>query len=152
MPVLESVKEEKDAISGQPVKGTSALDIENALSFLDSEEYKEVRQPVLHEKDDLKRHGAGEKRHNTSKPLTSEIDSVKFSKQKDSTNRTTRRGEASHPPPIEKKPVITTSGRPLDGPKGKKPGKKWLVCLGTAALILLAILVLYQMGYLFAGA
>ncbi len=46
MPDLDSKKGEKDVAKGQAVGHDVGLDIENALSFIDSEEYKEAPPPV----------------------------------------------------------------------------------------------------------
>ncbi len=147
---LGSKKEGKGAVPGQPAEEAVTSDIEKVLNFLGPEEYQDGRQPIPYTKKELKRHSGDKTRHDASKPLTPGIDSVKSSQQKDSAITTARRGKVSRPPPIEKKPIKKALA-PLDGTKGKKSGKIWFLCLSTAILIFLAILILYKTGYPFAG-
>lgn len=150
MPVLESKEAGKGTAPGQPGEESAIPDIENALDFLDSKEFQEVRKPIPHTKNEFKKQCVGEATHDASKSLTSKIESIKLPKQEDSTIKTARCGKAAPPPHIEKQPQKTAPG-PLNRPKGKTSGKIWFFCLGTAALIFFAILVLYGMGYLFSG-
>ncbi len=150
MPVLESENGGKNTAPGQPGEACAGSDIENALNFLDSEEYQEVKRPIPHTIDEPKKPCVGKVHHDISKPLIAEIDSIKVPKQDNSAIKTAQYGKAPPPPRIETTPPKNTSG-PLNGSKGKSPGKTWFVCLGTAALIFFAILVLYKMGYLFQG-
>lgn len=143
MPALESKKGGEDWESGQSAEGGTAIsDIENALNFLDSEEFQEVHQPISHTKNKLKNQSVGKTNHDASKALTSGIDSVKFPKQKDSTIKTAQRRQVPLPPQIEKKTTKITP-EPLDRPKSQKSGIIWFLCLGTAALIFFTILALY---------
>ena len=155
MPVLESEKAKKDSVlSGQPADGTAISDIENALNFLDSEEYQEASQPIPHTKNKLNKQGDGEPHRDAAKPFPSELDPVIFPtkviypRQEDSATKTTPGGKA--PSRMEKKPTKGASV-PLIEPRSEKSGKIWLLLLGTAVLIFLAILLLHEMGYLFAG-
>jgi len=150
MPVLESKKVEKDSlVPGQPAHETNTSEIENALNFLDSEEYQEVRQPIPRIIPESKKQTAGKtQHHDASKPLATEPESVISSRQEDSTIQKARLGKV--PPRTEKKP-IKNSSESQNRPEGKKSGKFWFFCLGTAVLILFIILILYAMGYLFTG-
>ena len=150
MSVLESKNGGKNTAPGQTGEASAVSDIENALNFLDSEEYREVGRSIPHTTDESKKQRAGKAHHDVSKPLTAEIDPIKFPKQEDSAIKTARYGKAPLPSRIETKPPKIAPG-PLNGAKGKTSGKTWLFCLGTAALIFFAILVLYEMGYLFSG-
>lgn len=125
-------------------------DIENALDFLDSEEFREVRKPIPHTKNEIKKQCNGEVPCDASKPIRSKIDSIKPPKQENSTIKAGPDGTARPSPRIKKEPPKIASGQ-LNRPKMKTSGKIWFFCLGTAALIVFAILVLYGMGYLFSG-
>ena len=140
---MEAKKEEKSTVSGNSSKEPAFSDIENVLDFLDSEEYQEVSQPGPHTKNAPKRQSIGKARHDTSKPLSSEIGSVKSLRQQNPPIKTTEAGKIPHQPQIEKRPT-KRAAKPLEKPKEKKSGKIWLLWLGAATLIFLAIFLLYE--------
>ena len=147
---MESKNGGKNIAPGQPEEACAVSEIENALNFLDTEEYQEVGRPIPQTIDEPKKQCAVKSHHDVSRSLTAEIDTIKFPKQEDSDIKKAQYGKVPPPPRIETKPSKIAS-EPLNGSKGKTSGKTWLFCFGAAALIFFTILVLYEMGYLFSG-
>lgn len=105
-----------------------AADIEEALDFIDSEEYQDVGVPNPHP-------GSATTGINTAQAL----------QQKDPTAIKPQHKRVSRPQKTVREPTkkVSTS---LEEEKNKKTGKIWLTTLGIVALIFLVVLFLYKMG------
>jgi hypothetical protein len=125
---LESKKGEKGRVTVQSADKDVGQDIENALGFIDSEEYQEVPPPIP-----------------GTNPSTSGIGAVQPTQQKDSNTLKPGDKEALRPREIEKGPVKKTV-TPPHGKEAKKSGKMWLFFLSVTILVLLAIFFLYWAG------
>ncbi len=117
---LDSKKAEKGGEKLPPDDQDVGLDIENALSFIDSEEYKEGSAPVQHK--------------NPSTP------------SKESEKRPVRAKESpagaspGHEPPRPRKVQETPAQKPISPPKaveGTKTGKMWILWVGIAVMIVI---------------
>jgi hypothetical protein len=125
---LGSKKGEKGRVTVRSADKDADLDIENALSFINSEKYQEVPPPIP-----------------GTNPSTSGIGAVQPTQQKDSNTLKPRGKEALRPREIEKGPVKKTVTSP-HGKEVKKSGKMWLFFLSVTILVLLAIFFLYWAG------
>ena len=124
----ESKKENNRIVPKQSAEKSIVSDIEEALNFLDSEEYQEESQPVSH-----------------IKPSPSKVAPIQSPKPKDATPIRPRHNMASNIQKIEQEPIKNPS-TPSNPTKGKKEsGKQWVLYLG-GIMILLAIFILYKMG------
>lgn len=125
---LESKKGEKGRATVQSADKDVGLDIENALGFINSEEYQEVPPPIP-----------------GKNPSTARTGAVQPTQQKDS--NTLKPGEKAElrPRKIEKVPVKKTVAPP-HGKEVKKSGKMWIFFLGVTILVLVAIFFLYWTG------
>jgi hypothetical protein len=128
MPDQESKKEEKDRTVVQPAEKDVSLDIENALSFLDSEDDEKAVSPETASKPPAR-----------SKPSNPEITADKPIQQK----------ETSTVKPLEKEMLLSRKDQEKfaqrrvltpDQPEGKKSTKIWILLLGLVILIILAAL------------
>ncbi len=122
----ESKKENNEAIPKQSAENRIVSDIEEALNFLDSEEYQEESQPV-----------------SRIKPSPSKIAPVQSPRPTDATPIRPQHNMASNIQKIKQEPIKNPS-TPTTGKK--ESGKRWVLYLG-GIVILLAIFMLYKMGY-----
>ena len=125
---LESKKGGKDRVTVQSADKDVSLDIENALDFINSEEYQEGPPPIP-----------------GTNPSTSGIGAVQPTQQKDSNTLKPGDKETLCPRKIEKGPVKKTVAPP-HAKEVKKSGKMWVFFLSVTILVLLAILFLYWAG------
>lgn len=126
---LESKKGEKGRATAQPADKDVGLDIENALGFINSEEYQEVPPPIP-----------------GTNPSTSEVGAVQPTQQKDSNTLKPGDRTALRLRKIEKGPVKKTVV-PSRGKEVKKSGRMWVFFLGVTILAFLAIFFLYWAGW-----
>ena len=130
MPDQESKREEKGLPAVQSSDVDVSLDIENALSFLDSEDDEKANPPKTVPNPPA-----------APKPSTPEIKA----------DKPIRQNEISTAKPLEKEVPLSLEDqgkfvqkRTLtpDYPEGKKNTKIWILLLGVVILIVLAVLVL----------
>jgi len=128
MPDQESKREEKDRAVVQPAEKDVSLDIENALSFLDSEDDEEAVSPKTVPKPPAK-----------SKPSNPEINTEKPIRQKETGTAKPREKEMPVPRKDQEKSAQRRVLTP-DQPEGKKSAKIWILLSGVVILIILAAL------------
>ena len=125
MSISESKNERKKAAAAQSVEARVDADIEEALGFLDSEEYQDVRSSA-----------PGKETPDTG------THSAQSPQQKSSTVIKHQSKKKPRPSPVEQVPTQEDSA-PLEEEKNKNSGKIWLLIMSIAILISLAILFLY---------
>jgi len=126
--ISESKNGGKNAAPGQSAEVNVAADIEEALDFLDSEEYQDVGGPNPH-----------------TGSATAGINTAQALQQKDPTAIKPQHKRGSRPQKTVREPTKKVS-TPLEEEKSKKTGTIWLTMLGIVTLIFLVILFLYKMG------
>jgi len=126
MSISETKNGEKKAAPEKSTEIHVPDDIEEALSFLDSEEYQDVRGPIP-----------------DTEPPNTRVYTAQSPQPKGSTVIKPQPKKISRPAPIGKEP--TKKGPiPVKGEKSKKSGKIGLLILSIAALVVLVIFFLYN--------
>jgi hypothetical protein len=128
MSISESKNGEEKATTRRSAKGNVTVDIEEALSFIDSEEYQGVRDAIPAADTPIAR-----------------IQTAQPPQQKSSTDIKPRPKKTHRPSPVRKEPT-KKGATPVKGEKSKKSGKIWLLTLSISVLVVLAILFFYTMG------
>ena len=128
MSISEKNNGGKEAASRQSADVNITTEIEEALNFLDSEEYQDVGVFV-----------------SDTKPSTTGINAAQVPQQKDSTALEPQHKKGFHPKKNEKEPT-KKAPTPLEGEKNKNSGKIWLLTLSVAIVIFLAVLFFYKRG------
>ncbi|EFK08226.1 conserved hypothetical protein [delta proteobacterium NaphS2] len=129
MPGLESRKEKKHRPMVQSGHKDISLDIENALSFLDSEDVEKAPPPQTVPKSVAK-----------SKPSTTEMKADKPLRQKETSTENPLEKEVLHSLEDQEE-FVQRRALPPDHSEGKKNTKIWVLLLGVVMLIVLAALV-----------
>ena len=129
MPDQESKEEEKGGAVVQSGHKNISLDIENALSFLDSEDDEKASPPKTAPKSPTK-----------SKPSTTEMKADKPLRRKETSAENPLEKEVLHLPEDQEK-VSQKRALTPDHSEGKKNTKTWILLLGVVILIVLAALV-----------
>ncbi len=123
MPVQENTKKSENEGLKQSNEKIVQSDIENALNFLDSDEYREAPQPVRSKKEETENRASDKTRCDAAKQAAPQRSSMP-----------SPRKDAPSSPPIPAK-----SKQPSQSNLKEKNPKVWLLCLGAAVLLALVI-------------